>query len=202
MSMQKIAKIVAKEGLIGLQKLEAQGIIRGYYQDRFRNITERGEDGFISFAIAKGIGRNSDPEKVKEMITWLEDAEYLIDYGYIFVSLLRSVTYENPSSLEESKYMKVVEYLRFDDDGEKFDVNFLLDYNRKFRRDVIKWLEKIEEKMILGEGSLIVRTRFGYSYIDEEDCPYECRENIIPYADFCSESGVHYSRYWGISCVD
>lgn len=193
MLMQKITKIVAKEGLIGLQKLEAQGLIQGYYRDRFQKIGERGKDGFVSFAIAKGIGRNSDPEKVKEMIKWLEDAEYLIDYGYIFVSLLRSIRYENPSALEESKYMKVLHCLRHEPRlRDKFDVNFLLDYRKKFTSHVIEWLERIRDGIVFVTGEKIIKTEFGYSYYEEKDCL--CHDNH-------NKSEIHYNRYWGISYV-
>lgn len=203
MQLHKITKLIQKEGIVGLQKLEAWGKIKGEFPQRIGNLLKRGREGKIAFAIARGIGRHSDFEKVLEMIEWLRDGEYLIDYGYLIVSLLRSVKFEHPKSLEESKYWGIVRYFQSQLDGEDdiFNVDFLLDYKRKFRPDVVEWLEKIQLNTINLENHILVKTSVGYSYSFTEHFP-DVPEGEVPYMELCDKPGMHYNRYGCHICSD
>jgi hypothetical protein len=123
MKNDSIARLVAREGLVGLQKLEAWKVIAPDFSKRVGNVYNVSvKEASVAKAVANGLGRCSDLERLLEMIEWLREGEYLIDYGYITVSLLISVTYEKPTNLPDSKYIKIIQYFRSltDDENEIF----------------------------------------------------------------------------------
>jgi hypothetical protein len=64
-----VTQIVAQEGLVGLQKLEANGNILPNFASRVGNIHRRSvQEAQTSMQIAIGIGRHSDLDKVLEMM--------------------------------------------------------------------------------------------------------------------------------------
>lgn len=218
MDCSKIIDTVASEGLIGLQRLEAEGVIVGDFPQRKGHLSKRDEDADIALAIATGIGRHDSLETVTEMIEWLRDGEYLIDYGYITVSLaesakdsvsLRSLVGSISISdvqkkfnlLQESKHISILEYFRqqIDDKDEIFCLEFLLDYSNQFCKEVNQWLLGMKKQPT--DDTVVVKTSCGYSYCWKDDFP-DVPKGYFPYVEWCYESGLHFNRYRGYCCTD
>ena len=203
---QNVTRTVGKEGLIGLQKLEAEGIIKPDFATRVGNIYKRDavESG-LSRAVARGIGWHSNIETILEMIEWLRDADYLIDYGQITISLAVSELREGKEKLEDSEFWKTLNYFRelMDDENEIFCLDFLLDYNRRFSQNMKNWLNELKSEQFHNEEITTVKTSCGYSYVylDDDDLPPAVEGGIL-YIEACFESGMHYNRYQGFTCCD
>lgn len=199
--MYHITQIVRREGLVGLQKLEAQSLIKGDFSRRKGKIQNRGDDADTALAIAKGIGRHDNLDSIMEMIEWLREGDYLIDYGYITVSLAVSAGW--CKSLEESKYIAILEHFRakMDDEDEIFNIEFLLDYRKLFCEKVVEWLLDMKERQSFSDDTIIIKTSCGYSYCYKDDFP-DVPEGEMIYMDRNAESGMHYNRYFGYVCTD
>ena len=201
---KQVASIVGKEGLVGLQKLEAEGVIKPDFARRVGNIYKRDAvDSKLSQAIARGIGWHSDVETILEMIDWLRDGDYLVDYGELTVSLAISEKREAAPTLAESKFWQALDYFRhqIDDENDIFCVDFLLDRSQYFSARMNARLSQLKKKQKLGEDRVVVKTSCGYSYVYADDVP-KPPEGATPYMETCTESGMHYNRYRGYVCSD
>lgn len=204
-----VTQLVAQEGLVGLQKLEAQGVLQPDFARRVGrtwNVNEK--DKVLSSAVSQGIGRHSNLEQIQEMIEWLRDDDYLIDYGILTVSLALSEKSEGVPTLEESKFYQILCYFREQMDGEDdiFCTDFLLDYVKYFSPRMKEWLFSLRSahRELCDEDMIVVETSVGYSYVYRSDIPEaaDLKEEEMLYTEHCSESGMHYNRYHGFCCCD
>lgn len=164
-TLNDIEKLVAEQGIVGLQTLEYQGLLK-------RNNKRHAK------STAKGISvhRLSD---ILQMIDWLRDGDYLIDYGILMVWLAKQ------GRISDMEYFNTCE------EYEILNSHFILDYKNLLSHEVITWLKNdIASRPGLVE-TCIYRTKYGYSFVDEED--------VVDPVDY---SGLHYSRYAGFYCVD
>lgn len=200
----QVTRTVGKEGLVGLQKLEASGLIKPDFSTRVGNIYKRDAiDSGLSRAIARGIGWHSDMEVILEMIEWLRDGDYLIDYGELTVALAVNEKRDRKATLSESPFWQALDYFRslIDDENEIFCVEFLLDYERYFSQNMKDWLMQLEKEQSFPDDLVIVKTSCGYSYVYTDDAP-DVAEGERLYIDRCSDPGMHYNRYQGYICSD
>lgn len=194
--MKEVEKLIREEGLVGLQKLEANGMIRGNFTERIvGNVYRRSNDRRRAYAIARGIGSHSNVEKIIEMIEWLRDDDYLIDYGMITVFLGIAIKREGVP-LAESRFKKALDYIRCFENF--FCVYFLLKHQSKFSEEFNDWLLEIRDNELsrINQSTMLVKTRFGYSTIAIE----KYRGSTTSKDSSMRQSnmqGIHFERYRG-----
>lgn len=170
----QIVNVVSEEGLVGLQKLEAEGMIKP--DGEMTDPQARKQ----AMAFAAGLACRPDSNELEEALWWLFEGEYLVDHGFLYVSLAQGERYEDAPSLEESKFYQLLKAADCDD---KVCFDFLLDYKENFSPRMIEWLES---RSIYPDDVGMVKTDYGYAYIDADSDEDEV---------YLGDSGRYYNRY-------